>query len=69
MKQTNRNGSYALNCIDLRISGSQSKEEGKYQDLIQLSTTPDPGYHMRKWQRHKKTSQTREPRHQAYPSR
>ena len=42
MKQTNRDGSSVLNCIDLRISGSQSKEEGKYQYLIQSSTTPDP---------------------------
>ena len=27
---------------------SKSKEEGKDQELIQLSTTPDPGHHMRK---------------------
>ena len=26
----------------------ESKKEGKYQELIQLSTTPDPGYHMGK---------------------
>ena len=28
-----------------------SKEECKYQDLIQSSTTPDPGHHMGKLQR------------------
>ena len=27
--------------------------------IEQSSTTPDPGYHMRKWQKHNKTSQTR----------
>ena len=26
----------------------QSKEEGKDQESIQSSTTPDPGHHMRK---------------------
>ena len=38
----------------------QSKEEGKSQESIQSSTTPDPGQHMGKWQKHKKTSRTRE---------
>ena len=26
----------------------QSKKDGKDQELIQSSTTPDPGYHMEK---------------------
>ena len=26
----------------------ERKEEGKYQELIQSSTTPDPGHHMGK---------------------
>ena len=29
------------------------KEEGKYQELIQSSTTPDPRHHMGKWSKHK----------------
>ena len=28
---------------------NQSKKEGKDQESIQLSTTPDPGCHMGKW--------------------
>ena len=32
---------------------------GKDQELIQSSTSPDPGYHMGKWQKHNRTSQTR----------
>ena len=28
----------------------ESKEVGKYQELIQSSTTPDLGHHMVKWQ-------------------
>ena len=28
------------------IISSQSKEEGKHQESIQSSTTPDPRYHM-----------------------
>ena len=38
-----------------------SKEEGKHQESIQSSTTPDPGHHMGKWGKHMKTPQTREP--------
>ena len=38
---------------------SKSKKDGKDQESIQLSTTPDPGYHMGKWQKHNLTSQTR----------
>ena len=33
-----------------------SKEESKGQESIQSSTIPDPGHHMGKWQKHKKTS-------------
>ena len=46
-----------------------SKEEGKDQESIQPSTTSDWRNHMRKWQKHKKTSHTREPRGQPFPSR
>ena len=28
-----------------------SKKEGKYQESIQSSTTPDQGHHMGKWQK------------------
>ena len=45
----------------------QSKEEGKDQESMQSITTP--GHHMGKWQKHKKTSLTREPRGQPFPSR
>ena len=38
----------------------KSKEEGKDQESIQSSTIFDPGHHMGKWQKHKKTSHTRE---------
>ena len=51
----------------------QSKKEVKDQELIQLGTTPDPGHHMGKWQKHNKTSYTRVPkggpRGQPFPSR
>ena len=40
----------------------QSKEEGKDQESIQSSTTPDPGHHIGKMTQTKKTSHTREPR-------
>ena len=33
----------------------KSREEGKDQESIQSSTTPDPGYHMGESQIHKKT--------------
>ena len=42
----------------------KSKEEGKDQELIQLSTKPDPRHHMGKWQKHKETSHMREPKGQ-----
>ena len=35
------------------------KKGAKDQESIHSSTTPDPGYHIRKWQRHNYTSQTR----------
>ena len=38
----------------LNVYQSQSIEEGKYLESIQSSTTPDPGHHMGKWQKHKK---------------
>ena len=41
---------------------SQSKEEGKNQESIQSSTTPDPGHHVEKCQKHKKPPHIREPR-------
>ena len=37
----------------------KSKKGGKDQKSTQLSTTPDPKYHMRKWQKYNLTSQTR----------
>ena len=37
----------------------QSKEGGNYQELIQPSSTPDPGHHMTKQQKHKITPQPR----------
>ena len=43
---------------------TQSKED---QELIQPSTTPNPGHHMGKQQKHKKTLHTREPRRQPLP--
>ena len=36
----------------------QSRKGGKDQESIQSSTTPDPGYHMEKWQKHNQSSQT-----------
>ena len=30
----------------------KSKKEAKDQESIQSSTTPDPGYHVGKWQTH-----------------
>ena len=32
----------------------KSMVEGKTQESIQSSFTPDPGHHMGKWQKHKK---------------
>ena len=31
---------------------AKSKKGDKDQELIQSSTTPDPGYHMGKWQKY-----------------
>ena len=45
----------------------QCKKGGKDQESIQSSTTPDPGYHMERWQKHKHHKQ--EPRGQPFPSR
>ena len=46
----------------------ESKEEGKDQKSIQSSTTPDQGYHLEKWQKHKETLHTREPKCHSFPS-
>ena len=48
---------------------NENKQEGKDQESIQSSTTPDPGHHMGRWQEHKGTSHTSEPRDQPFPSR
>ena len=37
----------------------KSKKNENYQESTQSSTTPDPGYHMGKWQNHNLISQTR----------
>ena len=55
-----------VNCI---LPIEKSKEEDKDQKTIQSSTTPDPRHHMGKWQKHKETPRTREPRGQLLPSR
>ena len=34
-----------------------SKKSGKDQESMQSSTTPDPGYHMGKWQKRNQISQ------------
>ena len=44
-------------------------KQGKDQGSIQSSTTPDPRYHKRKRQKHRKTSHTREPKGQPFSSR
>ena len=48
---------------------NQNKEEGKTLKSKQSNTTPDPGQHIGKWQKNKKTSHTREPRGQPFHSR
>ena len=47
---------------------NESKKEGKYQESIQPSTTPDPGY---QWESDNVTNihYKREPRGQPFPSR
>ena len=58
--------------MELHIICEQSKEEGKGQELIQLSNTHDLGHGM-VWEgdkkNNKKTLHTREPRGQAFPKR
>ena len=58
----------ALLFYTLDIWQDGEKGEGKDQESIQSSTAPDPGHHMVKWQKHKKTSHTRERRGQSFPS-
>ena len=43
-----------FSAIKGRICGNriESKKDGKDQESIQSSTTPDPGYHMGKWHNH-----------------
>ena len=55
IKNWDKNLNFREKSINHRI---ESKEEGKDQELIQSSTTPDPGHHMGKRQKHKKTSHT-----------
>ena len=38
---------HAFNML-VNVSVFQRKEEGKYQESIQSSATPDPGHHMGK---------------------
>ena len=47
---------------------NQCKKDGKDQETIQSSTTPDPGYHMGRKQKYNKHHQ-QEPRGQPFPSR
>ena len=46
----------------------QSKIDNKDQEMIQSSTTPDPGYHMAKYQKYNK-HHPQEPRGQPLPIR
>ena len=46
-----------ISCIN-----AESKEDGKYQESIQLSTTPDLGHHMGSEKKHKNASHTKGPR-------
>ena len=46
----------------------KSKKDGKDQETIQSSTTPDPGYHMGKLKKYNKHHQ-QEPKGQPVPSR
>ena len=48
---------------------TKSKLGGKDQESMQSSTRPEPGDHMGKRQQKKKTSHTREPRGEPFPSR
>ena len=51
------------------LKRQQSKEESKDLESTQSSTTPDPGYRMGKWQKHKQTSHTKELISQTFPRR
>ena len=44
----------------------KSSEEVKDQESIQSNITPDAEHHMGMWQKHKKTSPTRQPRDQPF---
>ena len=56
--------SHMISDIRHMISNLISKKEGKDQESILSSTTPDPGV-----KKHNKTSHTREPRGQPFSSR
>ena len=65
-------GARSQNPNDYLCKGNNKEymqSKGKDQESIQSSTTPDQGHHMGKWQKHKKTQHTREPRGQPFPSR
>ena len=53
---------------DANWNPKKAAQGGKDQESIQSSTTPDPGYHMGKWQNTIK-HQKRESRGQLFPSR
>ena len=58
----------ALEMFEILLHVHKSKEEDKDKELIQSSTTPDPGY---QWESNKLTIRhhKREPRVQPFPSR
>ena len=47
----------------------KSKKGSKDQESVQSSITPDPGYHMEKWQKSTIKHRKQEPRGQPFPSR
>ena len=58
---------YSTNSKGTSDNNLESKERCKDQELIQSSTTPDPGY---QWESDKLTEDTQtEPRGQPFPSR
>ena len=44
----------------------KTNKEGNDQESIQTSSTAEPGHTIRKWQKHNKTSHTREPKGQPF---
>ena len=41
-------GKLVVICLSLVVMSNKSKKEGKDQESIQSSTTPDPGHHLAK---------------------